>query len=183
MLAVQPSDLNSPLVQSTFQLMLKLSSKSYSLLRLRVWNSGTSFSLSYRCLRILFHLYCSKTLNPCWGSYKTVPADEMKACRINGGTAPHILDHNTGMAVRGRLQSPAAYLREGTSVSTENIAEWPAKPVWFIWRRDTSLAAAGIRTLCRRTRTPVTVSTELSRLLFFSGLTNISWVLGGMSRA
>jgi len=101
MLGVQPSDLNSLLWQSTFQLLLKLSSKSYSFLQLRVWNTGINFSLSYRCLRILFHLYCSKNLNPCWGNNKTVPVDETKTYRRDGGTAPHILIHNIGMAGEG----------------------------------------------------------------------------------
>jgi len=31
----------------------------------------------------------------------------MKACRIDGGRAPLILNHSTGMAVSGRLHSPA----------------------------------------------------------------------------
>jgi hypothetical protein len=93
----------------------------------------------------------------------------MKACRRDGSRAPLILNHCTGMALIGRLHRPH-YLQEETSVSTEKKAECAAKPVWAIWRRDTSLALAGIRTPCRRTRRPVTVSTKLSRLQFFSEL-------------
>ena len=146
-----------------------------------MFETGTSFSLSYPCLNIIFPFYCSKTLNPGWGNNKIVPVDEMKACRKDGGTAPLILNHSSsGMAVSGRLHSPAALPPRRNRGINWKKAGWTAKPVWVIWRRDTSMASVGIRTPWRRTRTPVTVSTELSRLHFFYELINVSWIVGSM---
>jgi hypothetical protein len=57
---------------------------------------------------------------------------------------------------------------EGTPVTIQYDARWTPKVVWTFRGREKSLVAAGIRTLDRPARSPVTVLTELPRLLLIT---------------
>jgi hypothetical protein len=87
----------------------------------------------------------------------------MKTYGGNGGIAPAFL--NTPLEVRGQLHASAALSPKKKLPETIVYeAEWAPEPIWTLWRRQKSLASAGIRAPVVK---PVTMPVELSRHLPF----------------
>jgi len=74
----------------------------------------------------------------------------MKAYRGVGGMDPLFLTLGIGWRVVVSVTPQLLYPREGTLVPTVQEAGWVPDWVWTFWRKELSLATAGIRTPARK---------------------------------
>jgi hypothetical protein len=97
---------------------------------------------------------------------KVVSAHTMKMYRRSIGITPLILDLGTRWRRVVNFTSQTLYSLGKTSVPNEQEAGFAPEPVWTFWRREKSVATAGIQTPDCTTHSLTAISTTLYQLRF-----------------